>query len=401
MYTGSRLLVFVMLSVLPVMLYSVQCPLAPTWNKSFVSSEDQNAHAVVSTPDESFFVLGSTGVLANGEGDVVLWKIDDQGNFLWQRLFGGSGQDLGFDLRQTSDHNLLLFGKTDSWSEGDDDLYLIKVTPDGNLLWAQTYGGGRDEIGFGVRETSDGNLILVGSSESYGDGSSDVLLLSTTPDGSELWSHTYGWYGTEVGYGVAVADDGNLFVTGSTDSLDTQTQLFVLKTDAQGGEQWIFTYPETECVVGKDIITVKEGGVLIAGGAYESMSDTYDLCLVRIDEYGNLLWYRSVDFEGGDEIGYAVKQMRSEYVSIGYSASRGSQRMFVVKVDVNGHDVWKRVYPASYAYGVGYDLIPVRHQGLVLVGSMTGSGGDRDMWLVRTDQDGSAPLNTDDEVVSE
>jgi hypothetical protein len=101
----------------------------------------------------------------------------DQG---WEKTFGGSGHERGLDVQYCSDGGFVVVGSSDSFGDGSEDVYLIKVDSNGNLEWEKTYGTSLDEYGYSVKEVEDG-FILLGWSES------DVYLIKTDLTGDLLW----------------------------------------------------------------------------------------------------------------------------------------------------------------------------------------------------------------------
>jgi hypothetical protein len=138
--------------------------------------------SVRQTNDGGYIVVGTT---QSSSSDIFLIKTDSTGNQQWSSTIGGPNSHWGEDVQQTSDGGYIIAGTTES-SEDLNDGYLIKTNSTGNIIWEQTFGGSGEDAFYSVQQTSDGGYIIVGSSESYGDGTADVFLVKTDQNGSPL-----------------------------------------------------------------------------------------------------------------------------------------------------------------------------------------------------------------------
>jgi hypothetical protein len=113
--------------------------------------------------------------------DVLLVKTDAAGNGQWTRTFGGIDYDLGTSVQQTADGGYIIAGHTSSYGAGDFDVWLIRTDAGGNKQWDKTFGGAQGDYGYGLEQTTDGAFVIVGYTECYGAGQTDVWLIKTSP----------------------------------------------------------------------------------------------------------------------------------------------------------------------------------------------------------------------------
>jgi hypothetical protein len=152
----------------------------------------------------------------------------------WERTYGGTGWDEGRSVLQTQDGGYIVVGYTNSFGSGNSDVYLIKTDSDGNTLWTRTYGGTSWDIGYSLALAPDGGFVLAGMSLSFGD-SMQFYLIRTDSIGRIRWQKTYGGRSQEWCYSVGITSDGGYILTGSTNSFGAGLDdVFLVKTDSLG-----------------------------------------------------------------------------------------------------------------------------------------------------------------------
>jgi len=229
------LLAFIIWSLLSLSLYSWVFAQAPEmeWERTFGGSGSDWGMAVQQTSDGGYIIAGRTDSFGAGSDDVYLIKTDPSGNLVWQRTFGGSGSDWGVAVQQTSDGGYIIAGSTDSFGAGSYDVYLIKTNSSGILIWQKTFGGPGEDRGFAVQETKDGGYIICGSAANDIYAPFDIYLIKTDHHGDKLWERTFGDQGGDLGLSVLQTQDGGYIITGSTATHDG-AMACLIKTDDQG-----------------------------------------------------------------------------------------------------------------------------------------------------------------------
>ncbi|MFH1736095.1 MAG: T9SS type A sorting domain-containing protein, partial [bacterium] len=220
------------------------------------------------------------------------------------------------------------------------DVYLVKTDADGNELWSQTYGGNTLDHGWSVRQTSDGGYIITGETDSFGLSSVDVYLIKTDADGNEQWSQTFGGILQDVGKSVQQTGDGGYIITGYTESNSTSSvDICLIKTDASGDAQWSRIYGGSGDDFGRCVQQTTDGEYIIAG--YTSsfgIGYYYDVYLIKTDADGDTLWTSTY---GGsdDDVGYSVQQtLDGGYIVTGITCSYGAGEndVYLIRLDSEG-----------------------------------------------------------------
>jgi hypothetical protein len=183
------------------------------------------------TSDGNFILAASTTFL--GE-DAVVMKFDDAGNIIWSKTYSAPGNDGALGIRQTSDGGYVVSG----WAQGSIntlDVWVFKLTPSGNIQWQNQYGGAKNDSSVGVTVGKDGNFFVTGYTLSFGSGREDVWVLKLSPTGQVLFEKTYGGPKGDWPVSISLSRDGGTLVTG-LNQLPSRAQqtAFVVKLNSSG-----------------------------------------------------------------------------------------------------------------------------------------------------------------------
>jgi hypothetical protein len=236
--TTEPIVISEMTSATNVLLIKTDAMGDTVWTKSLgESGRKEHGRSVQQTADGGYIVLGI--IFSGGPEcacyDVWLIKTDASGNEEWSRIFGGDNDDRGYSVQQTSDGGYVIGGYTRSSGAGSEDVWLIKTDASGDAVWTKTFGGSDDDASFSVHETKDGGYIIVGHTESFGAGNSDVWLIKADGSGSEEWNRTFGGKEWDWGRSVQQTSDGGYIITGETNSYGLGSyDVWLIKTNRQG-----------------------------------------------------------------------------------------------------------------------------------------------------------------------
>ena len=302
------------------------------WSRNFGGIHTERGYSVDVTSDSGYIIAGYTSSYGAGYSDFYSIKTDAAGNQQWSQTYGGNGTDDCNSVQQTSDGGYIVAGYTSSYGAGNYDIYSIKTDSAGNQQWSRTFGGSDDDRGYGIQQTSDGGYIIAGYTSSYGAGYKDVLLIKYDAAGNQQWSQTYGGNTDDMGYCVQQTGDGGYIITGSTGSYGAGgLDVYLIKTDTVGNQQWSRTFGGSDWDEGNSVQQTDDDGYIITGYSKSFGAVYQDVYIIKTDAAGNQQW--SQTFGGGnDDVGYSVQQTSdSGYIIVG--ACAGGWDVYLIRLE--------------------------------------------------------------------
>ena len=352
----------------------------------------------------------------------------------WERSFGGTSNDDGYSIINTSDGGYLIAGATSSSNgdaietHGNEDAMLIKLNALGNIEWKKLYGGTGADWAYSVIQTNDGGYAFAGMSSSQdGDSNastlydSDMWIVKITSTGTIQWYQNFGGTSGDKANCIRQTADGGYIIAGETlstngDFADNHGNYdaVAIKLSTSGDLQWKHCYGGTAHDDSKTIIQTPDGGYVMGcssnsiGGqvtAHVGTVCSQDFWVVKLDMSGNILWNKchGAISVSGDSYAQCI-QMTSDggFVMLGYgNGNHGNQGhiagyydILLVKMNSTGSKLWEKTYGGS-GYDQAYRVIEMPSGGYVIAGYSQSADGsasfnhgnylDADFWLIRTD----------------
>lgn len=411
--------------------------------------EQDDVRDVISFPDGGMLILGTSNSPISGNktspniGAEDLWliKLNPDLTIDWQQVYGGTGVERSEQIILLEDGNYLITCASNSpisgnktvASNGDYDLWALKISVSGIILWQKSFGGLLEEIPVGVLELEDGTLIfgvtsksdISGTKSEDTHGPSDYWIVKTTAGGSLIWDNTIGgeWYDTMSD--LVLLNDSTIFLCGNsfsdayfdkTEDSYGSSDIWAVKIDSSGVVIWDKSYggnlgDNVNKVYLRDqqlfLVGFSESG--ISGTKTENCNGLYDFWIIKIDFNGDEFWQRAIggsDLESAHRMTFTSKHQLLFYGGSlsGISGDKtepafGSTDYWIVSLDSNGYLLWDKTIG-----GDNYDLIDFirieSNYDFTIVGtSMTDisddktvpSYGEADIWIIK----GSTMLQND------
>lgn len=406
------------------------------WDKTYGGNSYDELYAMAAANDGGYLLGGSTrsgisGVKTTvnyGGADFWIVKIDANGTKLWDRTVGTSNYDVLMSIIKTTDGGFLLGGYSQGSYERQDDYWVIKIDADGNILWDKYLGGTGNEYLNAMAATSDGGYIVGGYSNSgiSGDktepeiapGENDYWVVKLDANGNKLWDKTFGGTSTETLAAILPTSDGGYLIGGNSYSgisgnktADSKgdTDCWVIKTDANGNKLWDKTFGGSGSDNMSCIIATHDGKYMIGGSSSSGISGdksensfgSSDCWAIKIDTDGTKLWDKSYGGDDVDGIGEILLTNDGGYLLSGSSysgisgskseASHGYFDFWLIKINATGNKVWDKTYGAMHNEGISGivdagngDYVMAGSSGSDISGDKTqNSYGSEDFWVLK------------------
>jgi hypothetical protein len=368
------------------------------WEKTFGGLDNDRGYSVQQTTDGGYIITGDTYSFGNGDNDLYIIKTDGNGDTLWTKTYGGTDNDRGYSVKQTTDGGYIICGNTESF--GSEDIYLVKTDSLGDSLWTQTFGV-PEGWSFSVQQTSDGGYVLCGQIEDLGNGDYDVYIVKTDGNGNTLWTKTYGGTDNDRGYSVKQTTDGGYIICGNTESFslgNSNYDVYLIKTDSLGDYLWSKTFEETflNYDIGRSVQQTSDGGYVICGTT-ELFSGNVDgdVYLIKTDSLGDSLWTQTFGGTSIDE-GSSVQQTTDGgYIITGSKINGNNGRdVYLIKTNSLGDSLWTRTLGGT-GEDWGMSVQQTSDGGYIITGGTNSFGnGLNNVYLIKTDSNGNLTTPT-------
>ncbi len=258
-------------------------------------------------------------------------------------------------------------------------------------------GDQAEDVGDSFQQTLDGGFIVVATNETSAPDGNDVWLIKADADGNEAWRKAFSFGpGEDGGASVQQTLDGGYIIAGYTDSMSDTYDVLLMKTDADGVELWRKTFSLGDSNdIGSDVRETDDGGFVIVGRTGSMNTGGSDVLLLKTDSEGNELWSRTSSFGMGEDIGVSVQQSKDGgYIVAGYTNSTGSSYdVLLLKADAEGNEIWNRTFSLGAGNDIGGDVVET-DDGYIIAGR-TGSmeTGGKDVMVIKADMQGNEVWN--------
>jgi hypothetical protein len=381
----------VMFLIIGIFVFSAKMTYASQWVKIYDCGGDNDTIGYIQqTSDGGYIAAGGTTSFGAGSYDAWVLKLDNTGNVVWQKSYGGTeGEEHALSsIQQTADGGYIVAGWAESFSSSG-DAWILKLDGSGNVQWQKTYGGTSWDDAESIQQTADGGYIVAGWAGSFS-SSNDVWVLKLDSSGNVQWQKTYGGTSSEYAESIQQTADGGYIVAGWAGSFSGSNDVWVLKLDANGNIVWQRAYGGINSYYTSSIQQTSDGGYVAAGeSAFDAGSS--DAWVLKLDGSGNVQWQKTYGGYGSDHA-YSIQQTSDGgYVAAGESESfgAGSSDAWVLKLDGSGNVQWQKTYGSSTANESVASIQQTSDGGYIVPVVTASFSGDADAWVLKLDGNGN------------
>jgi gliding motility-associated-like protein len=331
--------------------------------------------------------------------DYWVIKMKSNGDIEWQKCLGSDkGQEYGADVRQTPDGGYIVVGSSASKDCNvmvatlGLDFWLVKLAPNGDIVWDKSYGASEHEYAYSVDITPDGGYVLGGNSLVNG-VDMDALVMKVDGQGNLLWQKQIGGPGEDNAQSVRATADGGCIMAGYNSEPDGgvvvnnhgKRDFWIVKFDATGNIQWQNSLGGSMFDMANSIQLTPDGGYIVAGmtgsndgdvtGNHQSIGVFADFWVVKLTGAGVIQWQKCY---GGNfnEIAYFIQLApdggylvtgSAESANNDASCNAGLTDIWTIKISNTGVLEWQKSLGGNY-FDEGWGIVPLNDGSCVVAG---------------------------------
>jgi hypothetical protein len=358
------------------------------FERLYGGSSYDHGWAIALTKDTGYIIAGYTRSFGTGNDDGLLIKVDKSGGLDWARTYGGENDDGFYAVTQVNDGGYVAVGFTRSFDVGNDDIYVVKVSKDGEPEYSRVLGGGGFDAGYGVTASPEDGVVIVGAVGRGDDYDAYVTMLDK--GGNSQWAENFGLFECDVAHAVARTVNSGYVIAGYTRSGGQgNDDMLIMTVGREGTLKSMSTYGSYLADRAEAITSIGEAGFVVAGyRPNDQMTDAGDVSLVTLGPSGEKIVFRQYN-AGSIDKGIALTSTSDRgIVAVGYNSGDTVHPGGVIafKTNQDGAVEWSRFYRDS-KLAEGYGVVQASDGGFAITG-YSDAGPEGDAFLIKTDAKG-------------
>ncbi|MHA1885102.1 MAG: SBBP repeat-containing protein, partial [Promethearchaeota archaeon] len=361
------------------------------WNATLGTIYEDRAIGVAVDSDDNVYVSGFQDLSgSNTNRDMVLVKYNPLGEQQWVQYWGGSNDDLPFNILIDSSDNIFIVGLTKSFGDVDGDAVVIKYNTTGHQQWNFTWGGDQYDFAEGIGVDSSNNFYVGGGSQSFADIDGDAFLVKFDENWIEQWNITWGGSDNDETNYLHIDNNDDIYIAGASFSLDPspgEADAFLNKYNSSGDLQWSENWGGSYGQRGLGIATDSSNDVYIVCRTFGHPASSGKGAIVKYDSAGTYQWEKIWGVNGAYNYMYRIViDSNDELYISGTTSSFGLPSNYdaiLFNYDTNGNQNWYKIW-AEYEWDLAFDLCMDSQANIYIAGdTISYSAGQKDMLLLK------------------
>lgn len=307
----------------------------------------------------------------------------------WERIFGGTKIDEGYEVIETRDLGYLVVGFSESFGGDNDlDVYVLKTDIDGTEEWSFEYDEAYIEHAYDAIEAPDGGIIVVGDIINNVGEKKEIYILKIDPEGKFLWSKQYGLPEMdEVGRKVARGIGGGYIITGETVNPETEDQdVLVLKIDENGEEEWLRSFGTAKDDRGQCVVTLDDQ-YIVAGYSENPGGVDNDIKIFTLDRGGNVLSEQEIKSNEDENVLDMIATRDGGFAITGYVSNNNNA--LIAKFNAKSQQEWLSSIDLFGLADQGQSIIELKNGHFIIAGFTEQNEINVDFFLAEFDRTGN------------
>jgi len=400
------------------------------WIKTYGSDELDGANHVLPLED-GFLLTGFTSSFGNGGNDLWVIRTDKNREKVWDKFYGGMHLETGHKSIKTKDGGFIILGQTYSYGSGSGDIWVLKISDSGTILWDKTYGNENLDIGTDICVSNDSGYMIVGTTHSKKTNSLDAYVIKIDSVGNVIWNQVYGGLSADglnsisklndeygymlFGYTKSYMLDENrkkkkgFFgrILSSVFKKEASSESWLINIDEYGDRNWHTTYGGKKEDIGKQINSFSDGSFLLSNETESFGAGGKDIWLIKIDRNGKIIWENTLgskkdEYAGSTKLisdkeilisGQKPLKNKLSFRSLFSSKSKknknknGNFISFITKLDQSGKIIWQKDDFEDEKNRVPY-ISNIKNNILIVGQKSTKYNGNGDAWVALLKENG-------------
>lgn len=320
------------------------------WKKTYggVGYQEINDISEASNNDLLF-----TGYTTTMEKRRYLWigRLDEFGHLLWEKNYDNHFLSIGNAIMETNDGNIVAVGYATDQKTFNKQAWVVKLDQAGEILWEKRIGRINEESAVDVIQQQDGGYAVLAYTNTNKSNNYDIWLVKLSPDGNKQWEKVFGGKKDEKPGAITAAANMGFAISGYTASpskmqKNSEREVWLLRLDAYGNLQWAQTYSNSVNDAASGIARTDDDGFILSGLTRRGDATNYDILVIRTDAYGNRQWKKIIGGNNWDEATDVAHTYDDGCVIAGFTRNKNSDfsDFWILKLDNDGNERWNKIY---------------------------------------------------------